>query len=70
LNQSSKNIDKYDVFGRFTFYKVAKSGGVDNLAKKESAQYIVEREFLGKFSVEELLVRIVKSHVKKGLSRG
>lgn len=26
LNQSSKNIDKYDVFGRFTFYKVAKSG--------------------------------------------
>ena len=42
----------------------------DNLAKKEPAQYIVEREFLGKFSVEELLVRIVKSHVKKGLSRG
>lgn len=26
MNQSSKNIDKYDVFGRFTFYKVAKSG--------------------------------------------
>lgn len=42
----------------------------DNLVKKEPAQYIVEREFLGKFSVEELLVRIVKSHVKKGLSRG
>ena len=40
------------------------------MAKKESAQYIVEREFLGKFSVEELLVRIVKSHVKKGISRG
>ena len=40
------------------------------MAKKEPAQYIVEREFLGKFSVEELLVRIVKSHVKKGLSRG
>ncbi|MFR2640272.1 MAG: hypothetical protein ACLTAD_10550 [Coprococcus phoceensis] len=35
------------------------------MAKKEPAQYIVEREFLGKFSVEELLVRIVKSHVKK-----
>ena len=40
------------------------------MAKKEPAQYIVEREFLGKFSVEELLIRIVKSHVKKGLSRG
>ena len=26
--------------------------GADNLAKKEPAQYIVEREFLGKFSVK------------------
>ncbi|MGI6011510.1 MAG: hypothetical protein ACOX8H_08460 [Ruminococcus sp.] len=40
------------------------------MAKKEPAQYIVEREFLGKYSVEELLIRIVKSHVKKGISRG
>lgn len=40
------------------------------MAKKESAQYTVEREFLGKFSVEELLVRIVKSHLKKAVSRG
>ena len=48
----------------------SQSKGADNLAKKEPAQYIIEREFLGKFSVEELLVRIVKSHVKKGLSRG
>ena len=35
------------------------------MAKKEPAQYIVEREFLGKFSVEELLVRIIKSHLKE-----
>ena len=28
------------------------------MAKKQPAQYIVEREFLGKFSVEELLARI------------
>ena len=34
------------------------------MAKKEPAQYIVEREFLCKFSVEELLIRIVKSHIK------
>lgn len=38
------------------------------MAKKEPAQYMVEREFLGKFSVEELLVRIVKSHLKKVMS--
>ncbi len=29
---------------------------------KESIQYTVEREFLAKFSVEELLIRIVKAH--------
>lgn len=40
------------------------------MAKKEPAQYTVEREFLGKFSVEELLIRIVKSHLKKATSRG
>lgn len=40
------------------------------MAKKEPAQYIIEREFLGKFSVEELLVRIVKSHVKKDYQEG
>ena len=40
------------------------------MVKKEPTQYIVEREFLGKFSVEELLIRIVKSHLKKAISRG
>ena len=40
------------------------------MEKKEPIQYTVEREFLSKFTIEELLVRIVKSHVKKGLSRG
>ena len=40
------------------------------MTKKKPAQYIVEREFLCKFSVEELLIRIVKSHIKKRISRG
>ncbi len=40
------------------------------MAKKEPAQYIIEREFLSEFSVEELLVRIVKSHVKKEYQKG
>ena len=35
------------------------------MVKKTPVKYTVEREFLGKFSVEELLVRIVKSHIKK-----
>lgn len=35
------------------------------MAKKEPVTYTVEREFLAKISVEELLVRIVKSHLKK-----
>lgn len=33
------------------------------LDKKEEIKYTVEREFLSKFSKEELLVRIVKSHL-------
>lgn len=33
------------------------------LRKKENKQYIVEREFLSKLSIEELLVRIIKSHM-------
>ena len=39
--------------------------GADKLTKKENTQYTVERVFLSKFSIEELLVRIVKSHVKQ-----
>ncbi|MDD3279137.1 MAG: hypothetical protein PHG16_09715 [Lachnospiraceae bacterium] len=40
------------------------------MEKKEPIQYTVEREFLSKFSVEDLLIRIVKSHVKKGAENG
>lgn len=35
------------------------------MEKKESIQYTVERKFLSKFSVEELLIRIIKSHLNK-----
>lgn len=34
------------------------------MAKKEAVQYTVEREFLSKITVEELLVRIVRKHLK------
>ena len=34
------------------------------MGKKEPIRYTVEREFLSKLSVEELLIRIIKSHLK------
>jgi len=34
------------------------------MGKKEPIRYTVEREFLSKFSVEELLIRIIKSHLE------
>ena len=33
------------------------------MGKKESVSYTVEREFLSKVTVEELLARIIKSHL-------
>lgn len=33
------------------------------MKKKESVSYTIEREFLSKITVEELLVRIIKSHL-------
>lgn len=33
------------------------------MKKKENIQYIVEREYLSKLSIEELLIRIIKSHI-------
>lgn len=40
------------------------------MEKKEPIQYTVEREFLSKISVEELLIRIVKSHLKETAQNG
>ncbi|MBS4979996.1 MAG: hypothetical protein KHZ72_01280 [Lachnospiraceae bacterium] len=40
------------------------------MGKKEHEKYMVEREYLSKISVEELLVRIVKSHLKKVVESG
>ena len=34
------------------------------LQKEKNIQYIVEREYLEKISVEEMLIRIIKSHMK------
>ncbi len=41
------------------------------MEKKEVIQYAVEREFLSKFSVEELIIRIIRSHLaeQKGPSK-
>lgn len=35
------------------------------LRKKEPEQYTVEREFLSKLTIEELLVRIIESHLEE-----
>ena len=34
------------------------------LQKEKNIQYIVEREYLAKISVEEMLIWIIKSHMK------
>ena len=38
------------------------------MKEKEPIQYTIEREYLAKFSTEELIVRIIKSHLPR--SRG
>ena len=40
------------------------------MEKKEPIRYIVEREFLSKFTAEELLIRIIKSHLNKKAQNG
>ncbi len=40
------------------------------MKKKEPNQYTVEREFLSKFSAEELLIRIIKSHLDQDVGKG
>jgi len=37
------------------------------LKKQESVTYKVERSFLSKFSVEELLSRIIKAHLDQNI---
>lgn len=41
---------------------ILNQGGI-LLEKKKQIEYTIEREFLSKFSVEELLIRIIKTHV-------
>lgn len=41
-----------------------KKGMGIEMKKKNMNQYIVEREFLARISVKELIVRIVKFHTK------
>lgn len=40
------------------------------MEKKEPIQYMVEREFLGKVTVEELLIRIIKTHLNTEVQKG
>lgn len=40
------------------------------MKRKEPVQYTVEREFLSKFSVEELLIRIIKAHLNQNVEKG
>lgn len=35
---------------------------------KKQSTYVVEREFLSKYSVKELLQRIIKIHIKQNLA--
>ncbi len=40
------------------------------MKEKEKTLYTVEREFLNKFSVQELLIRIIKSHLGEKGEKG
>ncbi len=40
------------------------------MGKKESVPYTVERHFLSKLSAEELLIRIIKSHLNEKNKKG
>ncbi|MEG0576809.1 MAG: hypothetical protein RR500_03020 [Bacilli bacterium] len=33
------------------------------MKKKENIQYVIEREYLSKLTVEEMLIRIIESHM-------
>jgi hypothetical protein len=39
------------------------------LKEKEPIQYTIEREYLAKFSTEELIVRIIKSHLNQNIAK-
>ena len=39
------------------------------MKEKKTVQYTVEREYLAKFSVEELLIRIVKAHLNQDFTK-
>lgn len=39
------------------------------MKEKKSVQYTVEREYLAKFSIEELLIRIVKAHLNQDIAK-
>ena len=40
------------------------------MKRKEPVQYTVEREYLSKFSVEELLIRIIKARLNQNVEKG
>jgi len=40
------------------------------LQKESTIHYTIEREFLSKITVQELLIRIIKSHIKKESVKG
>ena len=39
------------------------------MKEKKTVQYTVEREYLEKFSVEELLISIVKAHLNQDIAK-
>lgn len=39
------------------------------MKEKEPVQYTVEREYLAKFSAEELLIRIMKTHLNQDIAK-
>ena len=66
-------ISAGNTYGKSLYAYVEKTviliGGQKDLKEKEPVQYTVEREYLAKFSVEELLIRIVKAHLNQDIAK-
>ena len=73
LRSQSLSFPVDNTYGKSLYAYVEKTviltGGRINLKENKVIQYTVEREYLAKFSVEELLIHIMKAHLNQDLAK-
>lgn len=66
-------ISAGNTYGKSLYAYVEKAviltGGQKDLKEKKPVKYTVKREYLAKFSIEELLIRIVKAHLNQNIAK-